>query len=69
MILIISPGAVTTRLLTLSQEKQSYISIWEKKNVRMNEPGGGYSLSSWHFSFESHLLVGLPEKDSQVASV
>lgn len=27
------------------------------------------TLSSWHFSFESHLPVGLPEKDSQVASV
>lgn len=69
MILIISPGAVITRLLTLSQEKESYMSIWEKENVRMNEPGGRYSLSSWHFSFERHLPVGRPEKDSQVASV
>ena len=44
MILIISPGAVITSLLTLSQEKESYMSIWKKKNVRMNEPGGRYSV-------------------------
>lgn len=40
MTLLISPGAVITRLLTLSQEKESYMSIWEKENVRLNEPGG-----------------------------
>ena len=27
------------------------------------------TLSSWHFSFECHLPVGRPEKESQVASV